>query len=204
MLRRAVIAALVALFVLPSIVAAQPYLGGAFHLVAQTHSSGFSDPLGGTTRGGSGVFGVRVSRRLAVEFEPAFGGPYSWTYSYRPGPSVTADVVARRRDSFVSFQLRTRVGVLEPVAGVSYVYGKISRRATIRGGAPYFSDSGSDGTVAVVGGLDAPLKLASRFYFVPTFRVFARLPHSADDPFHQQTLTGPFTFRYGVGVRVTF
>jgi hypothetical protein len=208
MLRRAVIAALVALLVLPSVVAAQTYLGGALKLATQTPSA--DDHLGGTTRGGSVVIGVQVSRRVAVEFEPSFEGPYHWDYTYSPGPTSIADVVARRHDSFYSFQVRTRVGVLEPVGGVSYVHGRISRRATLRQGTPYFDDEGTENDVAAVGGLDAALKCASHFYFVPTFRLFVRARlgatpvNSFEDPFREQTSTGAFTFRYGAGVRVTF
>ena len=208
MVRRIVVVALVALVVLPSVVVAQQspvYVGGTFNLVTQTHSA--AEPLGGTARGGSVVFGVQVSRRVAVEFEPSFGGPYSWEYMYSPGPSRTAHVVASRRDSFYSFQLRTRVGVLEPVVGVSYVHARISRHATTQGGSTYFDDSRSDHGLAAVGGLDAAVKVTSHFYFVPTFRLLARLgwtTNSSGDPLGAQTSTGPFVFRYGAGVRVTF
>ena len=204
MLRRGAIVAFAVVVVFPSVAAAQTYLGGAFHLVTQTHSDGFSKPLGGTTRGGSVIFGAQVSRRLAVEIEPSFEGPYSWTYTYRPGPSSIADVVARRHEAFFSVQFRTRVGVFEPVAGVTYIYGRISRHAVFRGGTPYFDDSRSVNGVAAVGGLDAAVKCNSHFFFVPTFRLFARLPGSPDDPLAEQTLTGAFTFRYGAGARVTF
>jgi hypothetical protein len=198
---RPILLALVTSVVFPPVVAAQQssvYVGGTFNLVTQTHSSP-AEPLGGTARGGSVVFGVQVSPRVAVEFEPSFGGPYSWKYTYRPGPSRTADVVASRRDSFFSFQLRTRVGVLEPVIGVSYVHGRISRHST-----EGWDDSRSDNGIAAVGGLDAALKLTSHFYFVPTFRLSARASSSAEDPLGAQTRTGPLVFRYGAGVRVTF
>ncbi len=202
MVGRIVSVAIAALALLPSVVAAQPYLGGALNLVTQTPSA--DEHLGGTTRGGSVVFGVQVSRRVAVEFEPSFGGPYSWKYTYLPGPSLTADVVARRHDSFFSFQLRTRMGVLEPVLGVGYIHGRISRHATFANGVPYFDDSRTEHGVAVVGGLDAALEVTSHFYFVPTFRLFARVPIAPQDPLGEQTSTGPFAFRYGAGVRVTF
>jgi hypothetical protein len=209
MLRRFVVVALVALValaLLPSVAGAQQspvYVGGTLNLVTQTHSSP-AEPLGGTTLSGSVVFGVQVSRRVAVEFEPSFAGPYSWKYTYFPGPTSTVDVVARRHDSFYSFQVRTRVGVLEPVVGASYVHGRISRHATLRQGTPYFDDSGSDDGVAAVGGLDAAFKVTSHFYFVPAFRLLVRVASSPSDPLGEQTSTGPFVFRYGVGVRVTF
>lgn len=193
---------------LPRPVSAQPqsrlYAGGALTFMTQTHSA--TEPLGGTTWGGSALFGVQVSPRLAVEFEPSFGGAYSWEYTYRPGPSWTADVVASRRDTFFSFQLRTRVGVLEPVVGVSYVRGRISRHATTRG-TTYFDDGRSDNGIAAVGGLDAAVKLALHVYFVPTFRVLVVARPAAQnsiDPLGEQTNTGAFVFRYGAGARVTF
>jgi hypothetical protein len=205
---RHVVVTLVALLVLPSVVSAQQprvYAAGTFTSVTQTHS--VTEPLGGTTWGGSVLFGVQVSPRMAVEFEPSFEGPYSWEYTYRPGPSWTAHVVASRRDTFFSFQLRTRVGVLEPVVGVGYVHARVSRHATV-GSSTYFDDGRSDDGIAAVGGLDAPVKLASHFFFVPTFRVLVRAgsatQHSFIDPLGEQTSTGPFVFRYGAGARVTF
>lgn len=208
MVRRIVVVALVLLAVLPSALSAQQsavYAGAAIQGVTQTH--GPTEPLGGTTRGGSVLFGVQVSRRIAVEFEPSFGGPYSWGYDYNPGPSRRAHVVASRRDSFYAFQLRTRLGVLEPVVGLSYVHAKIGRHAT-SGGATYFDDSRTDHGLAVVGGLDAAVKVTSRFYFVPTLRLLARARWTSEglygDPLGEQTRTGPFVFRYGAGVRVTF
>ena len=201
-----IVLALVALVALPSVVVAQEsraYAGGSFNFVTQTHTD--AEPLGGTTWGGSVLFGVRVSGRVAIEFEPSFSGPYSWEYSYRPGPSFTADVIASRRDTFFSGQTRIRLGVVEPVVGLSYVHGKINRHATI-GSTTYFDDSGSDDGIAVVGGVDAAFKLASHFYFVPTFRLFL-LPRSKPDefnPLREQTSTGQLAFRYGAGARVTF
>jgi hypothetical protein len=203
---RRIIGALLALLVLPSVAAAQQpraYAGGAFNLVTQTQSGDV--PLGGTAGGGSVVFGVQVSPRVAVEFEPSFsfGEPFSWEYSYRPTTSSIADVVASRSDSFYSFQVRTRVGILEPVVGVSYVHGRISRHATIAG-ATYFDDSRADHGLEAVGGLDAAVKVTPRFFFVPTFRLFARAQSASGDPLGDQTRTGPLTFRYGAGVRVIF
>jgi hypothetical protein len=199
--------ALVALLAFPIVVAAQEsrvYVGGTFNVVTQTHDD---EPLGGTTWGGSGLFGVQVSPRVAIEFEPSFGGPYSWEYTYRPSPSLIAHVVARRRNTFFSGQARIHLGVLEPVVGMSYVHGRIGRHATI-GSRTYFDDSGSDDGLAVVGGVDAAFKLASHFYVVPTFRVFvSALRPSLDpfgDPLGEQTTTGPLAFRYGAGGRVTF
>jgi hypothetical protein len=207
MIRLAAVA-LVGLLAFPIVVVAQEsrvYVGGTFNVVTQTHAD--DEPLGGTTWGGSALFGVRVSPRLAVEFEPSLGGTYSWEYTYRPSPSLIAHVIARRRNTFFSGQARIHLGVLEPVVGMSYVHGRIGRHATI-GSSTYFDDSGSADTLAVVGGVDAALKLASHFYFVPTFRVIVSALRPSIDPFGDplgdQTRTGPLAFRYGAGVRLTF
>jgi hypothetical protein len=173
-------------------------------LITQTHSE--SEPLGATSWGGSVLLGVHVAPRLALEFEPSFAGTYSSRYTYRPGPSWTADVVASRRDTYFSFQARTRAGVLEPVIGVSYVHEKIRRHATT-GGATYFDDERSDGRFAVVGGLDAAFEIAPGFHFVPTLRVVVVMrPESrgGNDPIGSDTSTGSVLFRYGAGARVTF
>lgn len=180
------------------------YIGAAFALVTQTHST--EEPLGGTTRGGNVLFGVRVSERVAIEVEPSFNGVYSWQYSYRPSPSLIADVMASRRDTFVPIQVRFCPGILEPVFGAGFVRSKISRHAVI-GNATYFDDGRTDQHVALVGGLDAALKLAPHFYVVPTFRMLFS-PREKTEPFNdplgEQTTTGSVLFRYGAGARVTF
>ena len=211
MVRRIVVVALGLQGVLPSTLSAQQsrvYAGGALNLVTRTHTDADPERLGGTVRGGSVVFGVQVSPRVSVEFEPSFGEGYSWEYRYRPTPTLAAFVVASRRDSFFSFQVRTRVGVLEPVVGLSYLHAKVGRDATLAGGAPYFDESRTDHGLAVVGGLDAAVRLAPHVYFVPTFRLLAGgrwTPESVSgDPLGNDTRTGLFTFRYGAGVRVTF
>ena len=181
------------------------HVGGTLSGIYQTQAD---EAVGGVTWGAGPLFGVQVSSRLAIEFEPLFAGTHSWEYTYRPGPSRTATVVASRRDTFFSFQVRGRAGVLEPVAGVSYVRGHISRHAT-SAGRPYFDDARLQNGVALLGGLDAGIKLAPRVFFVPTFRVLVvtRLGSSPDpfnDPLGEQTTTGPLVFRFGAGARVTF
>ena len=204
---RMVVAA-VAFIAFPFIAMAQEsrfYVGGTFNVVTQTHSD--KEPVGGTTQGGSALFGVQVSPRVAVEFEPSFGGRYSWEYTYRPSPLLIARVVASRRDAFFPVQARIRLGVLEPVIGVSFVYTRISRHATVESGT-YFDDSRSENNLALVGGVDAALKLVSHLYLVPTFRVLVvatgTSPDSPGDPLGAQTSTGSFLFRYGAGARVAF
>lgn len=180
------------------------HVGGTLSGVHQTQAD---EAVGGVTWGASALFGVDVSPRIAIEFEPWFGGSHSWEYTYRPGPSRTATVVASRRDTFFSLQVRGRAGVLEPVAGVSYVRGHISRHAT-SAGRPYFDDARLQDGVALLGGLDAGIKLAPRVFFVPTFRVLVvtrtGTPDPFNDPLGDQTTTGPLVFRFGAGARVTF
>ena len=205
---RRIVVALLALIAFPIAAAAQQsrvYLGGTFDAVTQIHAD--DEPLGGTTWGGSALFGVQVSPRVAIEFEPTFVGRLSWDYTYRPSPSLVANVVASRRNMYFSGQARIKLGVLEPVAGMSYVRGRVARHATI-GSSTYFDDNESRDGLAVVAGVDAALKLASHFYFVPTLRVFVSALRPSSDPFGDplgdQTRTGPVAFRYGAGARVTF
>ncbi|HJU41566.1 MAG TPA: hypothetical protein VJ691_02090 [Vicinamibacterales bacterium] len=184
---------------------AHVHAGGTFAGVYQTQ---FDHSVGGLALGGSALFGVFVSPRVAIEFEPLFGGPYSWEYTYHPGPSRTAHVVASRHDTFFSFQIRSRAGDVEPVIGVSIVRGRISRHAT-SAGRPYFDDARAQNGVALVGGLDGRVELARRAFFVPTFRVLVvtrsgTAPDPFNDPLGDQTDTGPLVFRLGAGMRVTF
>ena len=185
---------------------AQPrlYAGGALTLLTRTHSA-TEQPLGGTTWGGSVLFGVQVSARLSVEFEPSFGGAFGQEYTYSPFPFQTVRVVTSRRDTFFTFQLRARAGVLEPVVGVSYVRGRTGRHANfVQGGGTYFDDQRSDNTLAVAGGIDAAVRIAPHFYFVPTFRALVVARPSPDDLTGNQTSGGRFVFRYGAGARATF
>ena len=182
------------------------YVGGTFALHVQPHSE--TEPLGGKTWGGSVVGGKQISSLIGLEVETYFSGEFSDEYSYNPGPSWSAHVVARRRDTFYSVQLRSRVGsYLEPVVGVSYVLQRPSRHATVQA-TPYFDDSETRGGLAAVGGLDAPINLAPRVYLVPTFRVFLTTLRGADDDVHDplgwDTKTGRVAVRLGVGVRWGF
>lgn len=181
------------------------YAGGSLGLLTQPHSN--AQPLGGTTLSGTALVGVTLSPRFSIEFEPTIPGAQSRTYSYRPGPSLTADVVARRRDTFLTFQLRARTGALEPIVGVSYLRQRIGRVATI-GNRLYFEDERTERGWAVSARLDAPLRAAPRFYIVPALRLFVtsrRAPATANgDPLGLDTGTGRVVIRYGVGGRVTF
>lgn len=201
-----ILVVLIAMVVFPRTVnGQQPRMsaGGSINVVTQTHSN--DQPLGGTTLGGSVLFGVRVSPHVAIEVEPSFGDSYSWQYMYRPAPSLIATVVASRRDMFFPVQARFGMSVLEPVLGVGVVRSRIARHATV-GGTPYFEDSRSDSDLALVAGLDAAFKLTSRIYIVPTLRalIVPRGSDSTEDPLGAQTSTGWLTFRYGIGARVAF
>lgn len=178
------------------------YAGGAATFVTQTHPEALQ--LGGTTWGGSVLFGVPVSPRLSVEFEPSFVGSFDGEYTYSASITSRARVVMRRRDTFYTFQLRARTGFFEPVVGFSYVRGRSSRDATFTpSGRPYFADSQSENAPALAGGIDASVKLASRFFLVPTFRAFV-VARPDSKYIGEQTRGGPFVFRYGVGARVAF
>jgi hypothetical protein len=182
------------------------YAGGTLTALTQTRSE--TDRLGGTTWNGSVMFGGWVSPRIAVELEPSFGRTFSWQYSYRPGPSVTADVVVSRRDTFWGFQMRTRAGVIEPVFGVAYKHASVERHATAAGQV-YFDDSRSENAIAAVAGLDAPVKVARHVSVLPTFRMMFDFgqrfyPVAPLDFIAAQANTGRVVLRYGAGARVTF
>jgi hypothetical protein len=180
------------------------YAGGTVGCMTLTQSA-TEQQLGGATCGGSVVFGVQVSPQLGVEFEPTFGGDFlAQEYTYRPSPSLTARVVGSGSDTFFTFQVRWKVGVLEPVAGISYVREQSIRHAPfVPGDRTYFHDEQSGGTFAFAGGIDAAVRIAPHLYFVPSFRVFV-LPSSSSS-----FSTGPpsgrsFVLRYGAGGRLTF
>jgi hypothetical protein len=114
------------------------------------------------------------------------------------------EVVSRGRDNFFTFQLRGKAGVLEPVAGVSYVRSGFSRHAAfVPGGATYFDDESSDHTLAFAGGLDAAFRVSPRVAIVPTFRVF--IVRRASPSLPENPVSGAsVVLRTGVGARVTF
>lgn len=191
---------IVSMLACSSIAGAQPsriYVGGTVDVVTQARSD--TNPMGGTSWGGRALLGVVVAPHLSVEFEPAFNGSYSWQYSYRPGPSLPAEVVVSRRNTFFSGQARIRYGVVEPVVGFSVISGRASRHATIFN-ATYFDDSQSIADLATVVGVDAAMPLSSHVSLVPTIRMFVTF-WGGSDP---QTSVGSLAFRYGAGIRTTF
>lgn len=189
---------------IPAHAQSRAYAGGAVSFTTQTLAA-TPERLGGTTWSGSVVFGTQVSRRLSVEFEPSFGGEVSAEeYSYRPSPSLVAEVVSRGRDTFFTFQLRGKSGVLEPVAGVSYVRSRIRRHAAfVPGGQTYFNDEWSHNTLAFAGGIDAAFSVSPRFAIVPTFRVFI-VPRASPSLPDNPVSGGSVVLRTGVGARATF
>ena len=198
---------------LPSIAPAQEpgaYMGGSLAVHAQPHDD--SDPLGGTTWGGSVLIGAHVSPNVALELETYVSGAFSDDYWYRTSPMLVADVTATRRDTFFAGQLRMRAAPwLEPVVGASYVLEQVSRQATVTAGgssgrSPYFDDSETRNGFAVVGGLDAPVRVGPRFFIVPSFRVFVATSREAKefDRLGEDTQTGSVAVRFGIGGRVVF
>jgi len=179
------------------------YAGGAVSFTTETQAA-TPERLGGTTWSGSVVVGLQVSPRLSVEFEPSFGGEVSAEeYSYRPSTSLLAEVVSRGRDTFFTFQLRGKAGLLEPIAGMSYVRSRIRRHAAlVPGGRTYFDDEWSHDTVAFVGGIDAAFSVSPRFAIVPAFRVFI-VPRDSP-PLSNPVSGGSVVMRTGVGARATF
>jgi hypothetical protein len=210
--------AIASLIVASSIADAQDhplYVGGAFGLQTQLHSvtlplEGKSEPLVGTTWSGSALFGAQLSPRLSLEVEPSLGGQYSNEYTYSPGPSWSAHVVAQRRDTFISFQSRIKIGLVEPILGVAYVVEHLSRHATVSG-RTYFDDDRIDKGFGATGGLDAAIKTGAHAFIVPTFRMFVTSARSIDplassdyDPLVEDTGTGRLVLRYGVGALFIF
>lgn len=181
----------------------RPYVGGSVSVVKETRSETLQP--GGTTWGGSLLFGISLSPRVSAEFEPLFTASLdSGQYTYRPSPSLLARVTTHRRDTFFTFQFRARTGLLEPVVGGSYIYASARRHATIvDSGRTYFDDRRSQRGVALVGGIDGSFKLTSHVVVVPTFRAFL-VVRSTEGFTGEETSGGSFAFRYGLGTRVTF
>jgi hypothetical protein len=198
-------ACLAAAMIISSVPAAgQPrvYAGGTFALRTQTH--GNNEPIGGTSPDGSVLFGVWVSPRVAIEVEPAFGPTYSGDYTYHPGPSLTASVVTSRRDTFLAFQVRTRLGPVQPVAGAGYDHGHTTRHATFTTGQTYFHDESSENAMFLTAGADVPFRVAPHLEIFPTLRLLFAARNEPVALIPSQTATGSVTVRYGAGARILF
>lgn len=189
---------------IPAYAQTRGYAGGAVSFMTQPQAA-TPERLGGTTWSGSVVVGVQVSRRLSVEFEPSFSGEISAEeYSYRPSPSLLAEVASRGRDTFFTFQVRGKAGVLEPLAGVSYVRSRLRRHAAfVPGGQTYFDHEWSHNTLAFAGGIDAAFSVSPRFAIVPTFRVFI-VPRASPSLPDNPVSGGSVVLRTGLGARATF
>jgi hypothetical protein len=156
-------------------------------------------PLAGTVLGGRGLFGVKVSPRVAIEFEPSFTTTDSVESTYRPTPTIVAHVVTSRWNAFYTGQVRLRFANIEPVMGLSYLHAGISESGY------YLNASGTNNGLAVVGGVDVGLPLTSRIFLVPTIRVLVTITDTtSSDPLRSDTDTGALFVRYGAGVRVVF
>jgi hypothetical protein len=147
-------------------------VGGGFGLLTQS-SAGDSRTSAtgiGTTSDRSLVVGVQVSRRVAIEVEPSWSGSaQQQAYSYSPSPSTPVNVASSQRTTLVTFGVRTRVGALEPVVGLSYVGRTITRHATFADGGLYSSDEQSRSGMALAGGVDLGLKIASGCPLLPCY-----------------------------------
>jgi len=141
---------------------------------------------------------------VALEVEPSFGPTYSSTYSYRPGPSFVANVVTSRHDTTVAFQLRSRLGRVQPVFGGGFVHGHVERHATFANGATYFDDEAAASGIAVIAGLDAPFQAAPHVSIFPMVRMIVTARLGMTEPIGSDTRTGPVAFRYGGGVIFRF
>ncbi|MCC7124340.1 MAG: hypothetical protein IT178_05795 [Acidobacteria bacterium] len=210
---RIVVAVVAAVFCIVTPATAQDaraYVGGSLSLLTQSRDSSLSggtateeESLGGSTWAASGVIGVQISERLAIEFEPMLAGEYSREYSYRPAGSLLTDVTATRRDTFLTFQVRGRYGVFEPVGGISYVRQRRTRVA-MTGQIRSSAEERSGGALAVTVGGDFALPVTPSFFVVPSARLFLSSNGNDDDPLERDTRTGSAAFRIGVGVRVLF
>lgn len=177
------------------------YAGGAYSAFTQTH--GESQPLGGTKSTGSALFGVWVSKRLAVEVEPTFGVTFSQHYSYNV-PLGVAEVHASRQDTFLLFQVRTRVSRLEPVVGLGYAHGAILRDATFANGSPYFHEESVTHDLVIAVGADVAAPVGTHVDVVPTFRLLFTGRTVPVTFLPSDTSTGSLAVRYGVGARIRF
>jgi hypothetical protein len=180
---------------------AQPraYVGGAMAAVTESPDDLYP---GGARWAGSFVFGVPLSSRLSIEFEPTFVAAFQGEYTYSPMPFRQARVVTRRRDTFATLQLRAKTGPLEPIVGIGAVARTAHRRATfIQTGNLYFDDQRSRTALGVAAGIDAAIRLTSRVTFVPTFRAFVVTGAKSSFP---ETDGGRVAIRYGAGARVGF
>ena len=172
-------------------------VGTALMLVDQRHSP---QELGGTTWGVSFAFGVKPSPRLVLEVEPSFSGGFDSELIYLPTPVLPVRQTSSRKDTFITFQVRALVGILEPVLGASYIRGTTRRHARfVDSGRTYFDDRGDDETLAVVGGLDMAVPASRRVHIVPGIRLIARATGGI-----KATRSGAFALRVGVGARVAF
>lgn len=162
--------------------------------------------LGGTSWSAGFVLGWQLSRRFSVEFEPTFGGEFAAReYTYLAAPALRVSVVGRGRESFYTAQIRGWFGILEPVAGFSWVHSTVARDAAfVDSGRLYLHDELSQDALAVATGLDVRLTVASRVDLIPTFRLFVVSRPDLYASSESRVTASPVVIRYGTGTRVTF
>ena len=212
------VAGLAAVVAHPAFASAQQsrlYVQAAVTATTQTHSTEETraiqqarssiTPLGGTRFGGGVIVGIWRGARVALEGEASFAGRYSSHYTFKPGLSSVADADVNRRDTYLSFNVRIKTGVLEPVAGIGVALANFGVRNSIAG-RTYSDVARLKSEPAAVGGVDAAFHTSSHLSILPTFRalIVARPQSFLSDPLVNQTITGRAVFRYGAGARLTF
>jgi hypothetical protein len=176
------------------------YVGAAAGLAADLEPAEI-DRLGGTTWSGSGSVGVHLTRWLGVEVETTFCGEiHAKPYTYVPKPG-RVDGEAHGRNTFVGVLLKTRAGMIEPVAGLAFVRTAIRRHAVFESsGATYFDDTRAGRAIAFAVGLDVNAPVSPRLSIGPTFRVYV-IEREALPGFGNTVRPGPVVFRGGIGLR---
>lgn len=207
-----VLAALIPLMTCASLASAQSnplYVGGALAGYFQQRSDQVISPSGEGSLGGNGfgesvLFGRWVSQWMGIELETSFAPTFSNQFQ-----GGVATRLPSRRDTFWSGQVRLRTRGVEQVFGVAYRHSVLRTHITFQNGETPLDDEASDDGVAVVLGVDAPLKVASHVDILPTFRMVLAggrgiMLVAANGSGGTDTFTGLVTLRYGAGVRVRF
>jgi hypothetical protein len=159
------------------------------------------DRPGGTTWSGSALLGVRIRRGVFLELEPGMVGDRTDEYTYAAFRDADARVEWKRKEAFLTGQLRWKARALEPVAGVRYIHTTTSYHATfIPSGSTYWDARYADHDVALVAGSDAAIRIARRCDVVPTFRLIIRPTTNA----HGAADAGTIGLGYGAGIRIPF
>jgi hypothetical protein len=131
---RVTVLAALALLVHAAAEAQSRFHGGAALTGATEPSSTAADRQdrpGGTTWSGSALLGVRIRRGVFLELEPGMVGDRTDEYTYAAFRDADARVEWKRKEAFLTGQLRWKVRALEPVAGVRYIHTVTTYHATL-------------------------------------------------------------------------